>query len=223
MAMLLVDRPFSEEKLGESAELDLRNVGPKVWPTVLSRCSATNLCLYNVTLSSLALSLAHIRLADDDITVLSRCSGLRRLQVPNQFEMEQVAFLAKRFGGQLLEPLSAHRPVHPRVQVVRGRQVHAHGSRESDPVPRVRSSAFRSTRGRVRTARARMLSRATRDCGLEGSASARTLRSAMGDWAVAQIVRALLGALTSRFMSFEKRAASGCSRRGIAIRVRRLR
>ncbi|MNZ81016.1 hypothetical protein D3C78_996710 [compost metagenome] len=51
--MLLLNRPFSRAQLSESAELDLRNVGAKVWPTVLSNCRATDLRLYHVTLPSL--------------------------------------------------------------------------------------------------------------------------------------------------------------------------
>ena len=53
MAMLLLDRPFVEAHLGATAELDLRNVGPKVWPVVLSGCRALDLRLYHITLTSL--------------------------------------------------------------------------------------------------------------------------------------------------------------------------
>ena len=51
--MLLLDRTFSEQQLAESAELDLRNVGIKAWPALLSKCQATDLRLYHVTLASL--------------------------------------------------------------------------------------------------------------------------------------------------------------------------
>ncbi len=53
MAMLLLDRPFLESQLAECAELDLRNVGAKVWPTVLSLCQAADLRLYHITLPSM--------------------------------------------------------------------------------------------------------------------------------------------------------------------------
>jgi len=192
--MLLLDRPFSEQQLANSDELDLRNIGIKVWPTLVSKCQARDLRLYHITLLSLAgiealrsvrrlalewvtkivdlrpvfrlvdlaslsiydfpklrelngieglsdltelnlsgsrgaispplrlasiepvsrisgltkFSLANAKLDDDDITCLARCSRLRHLQLSNQFEREQVAFLAKRLNAQLAEPLTAY-------------------------------------------------------------------------------------------------------------------
>ncbi|KIQ02633.1 MULTISPECIES: internalin G [Pseudomonas] len=51
--ILLLDSAFSEQQLEGSAELDLRNISIKVWPTLLSKCTATNLRLYHLKLSSL--------------------------------------------------------------------------------------------------------------------------------------------------------------------------
>src|SRR5512141_2503480 len=51
--MLLLDRPFEEAQLRANAELDLRNIGPKVWPVILSECHAADLRLYHITLNSL--------------------------------------------------------------------------------------------------------------------------------------------------------------------------
>ncbi|HSS52137.1 MAG TPA: leucine-rich repeat domain-containing protein [Thermoanaerobaculia bacterium] len=51
--MILVNRPFSDEDLAASSELDLRNVEPKVWPRLLSSCRASSLRLYHITLKSL--------------------------------------------------------------------------------------------------------------------------------------------------------------------------
>jgi len=51
--MLCLDGQFSEQELSESDELDLRNVSAKIWPTVLSRCKANDLRLYNLKLASL--------------------------------------------------------------------------------------------------------------------------------------------------------------------------
>ena len=51
--MLLLDRPFEEAQLGANAELDLRNIAPKVWPVLLSECCSTDLRLYHITLPSL--------------------------------------------------------------------------------------------------------------------------------------------------------------------------
>jgi hypothetical protein len=193
MTMLLLDRPFSEVQLAESEVLDLRNVGAKVWPTVLSICRASDLRLYHLTMPSLEgierlisakrltlewaskisdlnpvlklreltslsifdfpklrhldgiealtdlnelqlsgsrgaitpplrlasiepvtripslakFSLANAKLDDDDVTALARCSSLKHLQLSNQFERAQVAFLAKRLNPQLAEPLAA--------------------------------------------------------------------------------------------------------------------
>lgn len=53
MTMLLLDRAYSQRQLSEEAELDLRNVGSKNWPTVLDTCRATDLRLYHVTLPGL--------------------------------------------------------------------------------------------------------------------------------------------------------------------------
>jgi hypothetical protein len=51
--IVCLDQPFPEQQLAENDELDLRNVSAKVWPTVLSRCTTTDLRLYNLKLSSL--------------------------------------------------------------------------------------------------------------------------------------------------------------------------
>lgn len=53
MVVLLVDRPFAEEQISENTALDLRNIGDKVWPIILSKCRATDLRLYHITLTSL--------------------------------------------------------------------------------------------------------------------------------------------------------------------------
>jgi hypothetical protein len=53
MVMLLLDKTYSEQQLSESLELDLRNIGPKVWPKVVSNCKASNLRLYHITLGDL--------------------------------------------------------------------------------------------------------------------------------------------------------------------------
>lgn len=53
MPILLLDRSFQENDLNESDELDIRNIGPKAWPTILSKCRATTLRLYHITLPSL--------------------------------------------------------------------------------------------------------------------------------------------------------------------------
>lgn len=191
--IVLLDRPFPETSLAQSAELDLRNIGPKVWPQVLAHCRAQKLRLYHLTLASLQglerlvdtrelelewatkiddmtplwqltrlqslsivdvprlhelagiealqqltrlhlsgsqgasgnpmrlvsleplvglpglseLSLVNARIDDDDIRVLARCTGLRRLKLSNQFERAQMAFVAGRLNSQLAEPLTA--------------------------------------------------------------------------------------------------------------------
>jgi hypothetical protein len=51
--MLLLDRPFDEAQLSASEELDLRNIGSKIWPSVLSSVRASSLRLYRITLASL--------------------------------------------------------------------------------------------------------------------------------------------------------------------------
>ncbi|WP_085632850.1 MULTISPECIES: hypothetical protein [unclassified Pseudomonas] len=58
------------------------------------------------------LSLANLKLGDDDITGLARCTHLRHLSLTNQFDRAQVAFLASRLNGQLLEPLKAYVTTH---------------------------------------------------------------------------------------------------------------
>lgn len=54
------------------------------------------------------LSLQHIRLEDDDITPLAALSNLQSLVLSNEFEREQVAYLAKHLNGGLEEPLAAY-------------------------------------------------------------------------------------------------------------------
>ncbi len=51
--ILCLDRQFHEQQLSEADDLDLRNVSAKVWPTVLSKCTAVDLRLYNLKLPSL--------------------------------------------------------------------------------------------------------------------------------------------------------------------------
>jgi hypothetical protein len=53
MAMLLLDRAFTESLLATEKDLDLRNVEAKIWPQVLSECRAEKLRLYHITLPSL--------------------------------------------------------------------------------------------------------------------------------------------------------------------------
>lgn len=53
MVVLLLDKTYSVQQLSESLELDLRNVGIKVWPKVVSNCRASTLRLYHITLSDL--------------------------------------------------------------------------------------------------------------------------------------------------------------------------
>ncbi len=53
MVTLLLDRPFDDAEFNGAAELDLRNIGPKVWPRVLAGCRSKALRLYHVTLPSL--------------------------------------------------------------------------------------------------------------------------------------------------------------------------
>ncbi|NOU20364.1 MAG: leucine-rich repeat domain-containing protein [Methyloglobulus sp.] len=191
--MVLLDRPFEEGQLCTEAELDLRNIGPKVWPLVLSSCRTTDLRLYHITLGSIegieqlvclkrlamewatkisditsvfqlrslttlsifdfsklklldgiesldslvelnlsgsrgaltprlklasiepivklrklsSFSLTNAQLDDDDITVLARCENLKHLQLANNFDRGQFAYLAKHLNAQLVEPLSA--------------------------------------------------------------------------------------------------------------------
>jgi hypothetical protein len=54
-------------------------------------------------------SLAVARLDDDDITSLATIRTLRHLQVSNQFDRVQFAYLAKHLNGQLDEPIGAYR------------------------------------------------------------------------------------------------------------------
>lgn len=196
--MLLLDRPFEETALSAASQLDLRNIGPKIWPMVLSNCRTTDLRLYHITLPSIegierlasikhltlewatkvsdvspifkltgltnlsifdfpklrqlegiealsslcelslsgsrgaltpklkltsiepvarlrgliSFSLANAQLDDDDITPLARCKTLKHLNLSNQFERSQVAYLANRLNSQLVEPLSAYRETH---------------------------------------------------------------------------------------------------------------
>lgn len=51
--IFLLDRPFSEQQLIGTAELDLRNIGPKIWPVLLANTSSRKLRLYHLTLPSL--------------------------------------------------------------------------------------------------------------------------------------------------------------------------
>ncbi|WP_329742866.1 hypothetical protein [Dyella sp. A6] len=55
-------------------------------------------------------SLRNAKLEDDDITGLSDCSQLRQLDLSNQFERQQFAYLAKHLNAQLEQPICAHRP-----------------------------------------------------------------------------------------------------------------
>ena len=51
--MILANGPFSDEALTSNQALDLRNVGPEVWPRILSNCRAIDLKLYHLTLKSI--------------------------------------------------------------------------------------------------------------------------------------------------------------------------
>jgi len=53
-------------------------------------------------------SLVNARLEDDDITPLAELQELRHLQLANQFDRRQFAYLAKRLNGRLEEPLRSH-------------------------------------------------------------------------------------------------------------------
>ena len=194
MVVLLLDSNFSEATLQVGGDLDLRNVGAKVWPRVVAMCKAERLRLYHLTIETLdgaqglsftralelewatkirslspvfqlgeltslsvfdfpkledlngieslthlkelnlsgsrgslnprlriqslepvtrlralsSLSLTNAVLGDDDLTVLSRCTELRRLRLSNQFDRAQVAHLANRLNPQLEAPLMAY-------------------------------------------------------------------------------------------------------------------
>ncbi|WP_221229657.1 hypothetical protein [Niveibacterium umoris] len=97
--MLLLDRPFEQTLLNTEAELDLRNVGSKVWPTVLSVCRTSDLRLYHITLESLEgieklVSLS--RLAMEwatkilDIAPIFRLGGLTALSVFDFSKLRQL-------------------------------------------------------------------------------------------------------------------------------------
>lgn len=51
--ILCLDREFSEQELAERDQLDLRSISAKIWPTVLSRCTAKELRLYHLKIASL--------------------------------------------------------------------------------------------------------------------------------------------------------------------------
>lgn len=195
MDMVLLDRPFEDAQIRTRESLDLRNIGPKVWPKVLSECQSSNLRLYNLTIPSLEgieklrgvkkltiewapkiedlvplfqmrglthlsiinaakvrkldgverlakllelnlsgsrgsltpklrlaslepvtrvpklarFSLANARLEDDDISVLVRCKRLQHLDLSNQFDRAQFAYLAKHMNRRLKEPVASYR------------------------------------------------------------------------------------------------------------------
>jgi len=54
-----------------------------------------------------SLTIRHIRIADDDITPLSRLEQLTELELSNEFDRGQVAFLARHLNSRLKVPLSA--------------------------------------------------------------------------------------------------------------------
>lgn len=54
-------------------------------------------------------SLNNAKLTDDSIEALGDCRQLQQLQLSNQFEKSQYAYLAKRLNHQLDEPIEAHR------------------------------------------------------------------------------------------------------------------
>lgn len=58
--IVCLDHPFPEQQLAENDELDLRNVSAKGRPTVLSRCAATDLRLYNLNRAVLATKMSKV-------------------------------------------------------------------------------------------------------------------------------------------------------------------
>lgn len=69
-----------------------------------------------------AFSLEVAKLEDDDITVLARCAGLRDLQLSNQFDRGQFAYLAKHLNSQLLEPITAYRDTNATCKACGGKK-----------------------------------------------------------------------------------------------------
>ena len=51
--IVLLDRDYSPDVLGERGALDLRNIKGTVWETILSRCKSASLRLYHIMLQSL--------------------------------------------------------------------------------------------------------------------------------------------------------------------------
>ncbi|MGZ8271861.1 MAG: hypothetical protein ACXW1T_11570 [Methylophilus sp.] len=54
-------------------------------------------------------SLLNAKLDDDDVTAIAECKMLRHLNLSNQFERKQLAYLAKHLNGQLEHPLPSYR------------------------------------------------------------------------------------------------------------------
>lgn len=51
--VILMDRDFSSEAVGQQGSLDLRNIGDNAWKAIVSCCVASELRLYHLTLRSL--------------------------------------------------------------------------------------------------------------------------------------------------------------------------
>jgi hypothetical protein len=54
------------------------------------------------------LTVANVRLDDDDVTPIASISSLRDLTISCKFERKQLAFLAKRLNPQLMQPITAY-------------------------------------------------------------------------------------------------------------------
>jgi hypothetical protein len=196
--IVLMDRAYPPDSLGETGALDLRNIKEPVWETIVSTCKSASIRLYHIMLQSLEgierldatsslsmewankvsglspvfrmvwlknlfvsdfprlaniegiealehlktlhlsgnrgslhpplrlvsiqpiaklsnlqeLTVANVRLEDDDITFLAALPKLRELTLSNSFDRKQFAFLAKRLNGQLDLPISANRKMN---------------------------------------------------------------------------------------------------------------
>lgn len=102
--ILCLDREFSEQELAERDELDLRNISAKIWPTVLSRCTAKELRLYHLKLASLEGidRLTHARRLTlewgtkiESLEPVSRLSGLTHLAIGDFPRVQQLDGLEK--------------------------------------------------------------------------------------------------------------------------------
>jgi hypothetical protein len=74
-------------------------------------------------------TLANAKLEDDDITSLARCAKLRRLQLSNQFDRGQFAFLASRLNAQLETPITSYTETNLRCEHCNSKKVMFAGRR----------------------------------------------------------------------------------------------